>query len=94
MDLPSGSKPLGHKWILKKKIKVDGTIDKYKVRLIVKGFRQQESVDYFDTYLLVSIITSIRILIVLAVINKLEMHQMDVKIIFLNDDIDEKVYIE
>ena len=55
-------------------MKVDGTIDKYKAMLIVKAFRQQESVDYFDIYLLVSIITSIRILIVIAVIDKLEIH--------------------
>jgi hypothetical protein len=38
MELSPGSKPLGHKWIFKRKMKVDGTIDKYKARL-VKGFR-------------------------------------------------------
>ena len=36
----SQNKSLGHKWIFKKKIKVDGTIDKYKVTLVVKGFKQ------------------------------------------------------
>jgi len=38
VELSPGSKPLGHKWIFKRKMKVDGTIDKYKARL-VKGFR-------------------------------------------------------
>lgn len=75
-------------------MKIDSIIDKYKVRLIVKGFRQQESMNYFDTYLLVSIITSIRILIIIAVINKLEIHQMNFKIKFLNGDLDEEVYME
>jgi hypothetical protein len=75
-------------------MKIDSIIDKYKVRLIVKGFRQQESMNYFDTYLLVSIITSIRILIIIAVINKLEIHQMNFKINFLNGDLDEEVYME
>nr|GEU60637.1 hypothetical protein [Tanacetum cinerariifolium] len=42
MDLPLGRKPLGYKWIFKKKIKADGTIDKYKARLVIKGFRQRE----------------------------------------------------
>nr|GEV31655.1 reverse transcriptase domain-containing protein [Tanacetum cinerariifolium] len=42
MDLPLGCKPLGYKWIFKKKIKADGTIDKYKARLVIKGFRQRE----------------------------------------------------
>jgi hypothetical protein len=75
-------------------MKINSIIDKYKVRLIVKGFRQQESMNYFDTYLLVSIITSIRILIIIAVINKLEIHQMNFKINFLNGDLDEEVYME
>jgi uncharacterized Tic20 family protein len=75
-------------------MKINSIIDKYKVRLIVKGFRQKESMNYFDTYLLVSIITSIRILIIIAVINKLEIHQMNFKINFLNGDLDEEVYME
>ncbi|GJS90085.1 retrotransposon protein, putative, ty1-copia subclass [Tanacetum coccineum] len=50
VDLPSGYKPLGFKWIFKKKIKVDGTIDKYQARFVIKGFRQREGLDYFDTY--------------------------------------------
>jgi hypothetical protein len=36
MDLPPGSKPLGYKWIFKKKMKADDSIDKYKVRLVAK----------------------------------------------------------
>ena len=39
VDLPPGNKPLGSKWIFKRKMKDDGTIDKYKARLVVKGFR-------------------------------------------------------
>ncbi|GJX31711.1 calcineurin B-like protein 4 [Tanacetum coccineum] len=50
VDLLSGCKPLGYKWIFKKKMKADGTIDKYKARLAIKGFRQQEGLYYFDTY--------------------------------------------
>ncbi|GJV09906.1 retrovirus-related pol polyprotein from transposon TNT 1-94 [Tanacetum coccineum] len=50
VDLPPSCKPLGYKWILKKKMKADGTIDKYKAILVIKGFRQREGLDYFDTY--------------------------------------------
>ena len=44
-DLPPGSKPLGSKWIFKKKMKVDGTIDKFKARLVIQGFRQKPGID-------------------------------------------------
>ncbi|KAL0453982.1 UNVERIFIED_CONTAM: Retrovirus-related Pol polyprotein from transposon TNT 1-94 [Sesamum latifolium] len=51
-DLPPGCKPLGCKWIFKKKMKVDGTIEKFKIRLVIQGFRQRPGIDYFDTYAL------------------------------------------
>ena len=66
VDLPPGSKPLGYKWIFKRKMKVDGSIDKYKARLVVKGYRQKEGQDYFDTYSPMTRITSIRMLISIA----------------------------
>ncbi|GKD53661.1 DNA polymerase zeta catalytic subunit-like protein [Tanacetum coccineum] len=48
VDLPPGCKPLGYKWIFKKKLEVDGTIDKYKARLVIKGCRQREEVHQMD----------------------------------------------
>ena len=83
VDLPPGSKPLGYKWIFKRKMKADGSIDKYKARLVVKGYRQKEGLDYFDTYFPVTRITSIRMLIAIAALFNLEIHQMDVKNSFL-----------
>ena len=53
-----------------------------------------EGVDYFDAYALVARITSIHVLLVLASIYKLIVHQMDVRIAFLNGDLDEEVYME
>ena len=42
VDLPPGSKPLGYKWIFKKKMKANGSIDKYKARLVIKGYKQKK----------------------------------------------------
>ncbi|GJX20320.1 zinc finger, CCHC-type containing protein [Tanacetum coccineum] len=60
-DLPPGCKPLGSKCIFKRKMKVDGTIDKFKARLVIHGFRQKERIDYFDTYIPVARITTIKL---------------------------------
>nr|GEU37603.1 zinc finger, CCHC-type [Tanacetum cinerariifolium] len=70
-DLPPGCKPLG--------------IDKFKARLVIQGFRRK-GIDYFDTYALIARITTIRLLLALAAIHNLVIHQMDVKITFLNVD--------
>ncbi|KAL0392270.1 UNVERIFIED_CONTAM: Retrovirus-related Pol polyprotein from transposon TNT 1-94 [Sesamum radiatum] len=77
-----------------KKYKADGSIDKYKARLVAKGFKQKEGLDFFDTYSPVTRITSIRVLIAVAALYDLEIHQMDVKTAFLNGKLDEEIYME
>ncbi|GJZ77818.1 retrovirus-related pol polyprotein from transposon TNT 1-94 [Tanacetum coccineum] len=76
-----------------KKMKADGTIDKYKARLVIKGYRQREGLDYFDTYSPVTRITSIRMILAIAALRNLEIHQMDVKMTFLNGDLEEEIYM-
>ncbi|GJW92322.1 zinc finger, CCHC-type containing protein [Tanacetum coccineum] len=58
------------------------------------GFRQKEGIDYFDTYAPVACITTIRLLLALAAIHNLVIHQMDVKTAFLNGDLDDEVNIK
>ncbi|GJR58713.1 zinc finger, CCHC-type containing protein [Tanacetum coccineum] len=71
-------------------MKVDGTVDKFKARLVIQGFRQKEGIDYLDTYAPVARITTIRLLLALAAIHNLVIHQMDVKTAFLNGDLAEE----
>ena len=75
-------------------MKADGAIDKYKARLVVKGYKQREGLDYYDTYSPVTRITSIRMLIAITAMYKLEIHQMDMKTAFLNGDLEEEIYLE
>nr|GEW25473.1 zinc finger, CCHC-type [Tanacetum cinerariifolium] len=93
VDLPPGGKPLGGKWIFKRKLKVDGTIKKFKARLVIQGLKQKSGIDYFDTYAPVACISTIRLVITMESINNLIIHQMDVKTTFLNGDLVEEVYM-
>ncbi|GKD34758.1 coatomer subunit alpha-1, partial [Tanacetum coccineum] len=70
-DLPLGFKPLDCKWIFKRKLKVDETIEKFKERLVIQGFRQKSWIDYFDTFALVARISTIRLLIAMTSIHNL-----------------------
>jgi hypothetical protein len=94
VDLPHGSKPIGCKWVFRRKYNTYGSLQTFKVRLVAKGFKQKEGIDYFDTYAQVARITSIRVLMALASIFDLYVHQMNVKTAFLNGDLEEEVYME
>ncbi|KAK4389625.1 Retrovirus-related Pol polyprotein from transposon TNT 1-94 [Sesamum angolense] len=75
-------------------MKVDGTIEKLKARLVIQGFRQRPGIDYFDTYAPIARISTITLLIALASIHNMVIHQMDAKTTFLNGDLDEEVYMK
>ncbi|GJU90579.1 zinc finger, CCHC-type containing protein, partial [Tanacetum coccineum] len=72
---------------------MDGTVEKFKARLVIQGFKQKSGIDYFDTYAPVACISTIRLLIAMASIHSLIIHQMDVKTAFLNGELEEEVYM-
>src|SRR6266542_437077 len=94
VDRPYGCKPVGCKWVFKKKLRPDGKIEKYKARLVAKGYTQKEGEDFFDTYSPVARLTTIRVLLSLATSYGLLVHQMDVKTSFLNGELDEEIYMD
>jgi Reverse transcriptase (RNA-dependent DNA polymerase) len=86
-------KPIGCKWIFKIKNDSEGNVERYKARLVAKRFTQKEGIDFTKTFLSMSMKNSFKIIMTLVTHFDLELHQMDVKIIFLNGDIDECIYI-
>jgi hypothetical protein len=69
-------------------------IIRLKARLVARGFSQIYGIDYLDTYTPVVKLVSIRILLVIAAIHGLEIHQMDVMIVFLVGELEEEIYME
>ena len=94
VDLPSGFKTIGCKWVIRKKLKPDGSIDKFKAKLIARVFKQKANLDFLDTFSPVTRIISIRLLIAIAAIFDLKIHQMNVKTAFLNGDLEKEIYID
>jgi hypothetical protein len=76
------------------KYNTDGSIQNFKARLVTKSFTKKEGADYFNTYYPIARITSIGVLIALTSIYKLYVHQMDIKMTFLNRDLKKELYME
>ena len=66
VDPPEGIVPIGCKWIYKKKIKLNGKVETYKVKLVVKDYSQHKSIDYHEIFLPMAIPKSIHTLLAIA----------------------------
>jgi hypothetical protein len=87
-------KAIGCKWVYKVKHNVDGSVSKYKTRLVAKGYAPMYGIDYEETYSPVAKMTTVRAIIVMAATKGWSLHQMDVKNVFFHGDLQEKVYME
>jgi hypothetical protein len=69
-------------------------VSKHKARLVVKGYAQRHGIDYDKVFALVFRLDSVRLLIALVAHEGWKVHHMDVKLTFLNGDLQEEVYVE
>ncbi|GJU54910.1 retrovirus-related pol polyprotein from transposon TNT 1-94 [Tanacetum coccineum] len=81
------------KWIYKVKLDEYGDVLKNKARLVAKGYRQEECIDFKESFAPIARIEAIRIFIANAASKNMTIYQMDVKTVFLNGELNEEVYV-
>jgi len=82
------------RWVFALKYQLDGSVDRYKANLVAKGYTQTYGIDYFETFLPVARMNSIKILFSIALNLLWSLFQLDVKNAFLYGDLQEEVYME
>ncbi|CAI7829620.1 unnamed protein product [Closterium sp. NIES-54] len=93
VELPEGCKAITSKWLFKIKSDADGKIERYKSRLVAKGYQQKEKVDYKELFAPVVKPTTLRTLLAGAAIKGWVVKQMDVTTAFLNGILEEEIFM-
>ena len=92
-DLPDDRQAIENKWIFKKKTDADSNVTVYKARLVARGFRQVQGVDYDETFSPVAMLKSVRIMLAIVAFYDYEILQMDAQTAFLNGFLKEESYM-
>ena len=88
---PKDVSVIGLKWFFKNKTDKEGNVVRNKATLVVKGYSQQEGIDYEETFAPVTRLDSVRIFLAYATHKDFDVYQMDVKFVFLNGELEETV---
>jgi Reverse transcriptase (RNA-dependent DNA polymerase). len=93
VDKPKNRHVIDTRWVFKIKRDEDGNPERYKARLVARGFTQQYGLDYDETFCPVVRFETVRALLALSAAQGLSLHQMDIKTAFLNGEIKEEIFV-
>lgn len=82
------------KWVFKTKLKSDGTLDRFKARVIAKGYHQIDGLNYTEKFSLIVKPRTIQLIITIVLVHHQPLRQLDVKNVFLHGLISESIYME
>ena len=92
-NLPSGRKCVKHKWVFRRKRLADGKVERYKARIVAKGYSQIQGVDYNEVFASVIRPESVKLLLAIAQLKQLKVYQLDIGNAYLNARLKEEVYL-
>jgi hypothetical protein len=94
VEFPTRRKPIGNKWVFKKKLNVEGKVGKYNAQLVAKGYSQVEGIDFGEIFSPVSKLISIRFFLSVDAAFDFEVEKMDLKTTILHGDLEEEIYMK
>jgi hypothetical protein len=93
VDLPPGQKAIGSGWVFKVKRNADGSVERYKGRIVAKGCGQRPGIDYNEVFAPTFRPAALRLILAIAGIEDMELRSVDITSAFPNGDLEEDIYM-
>lgn len=93
VDCPKNVKVIDNRWVLRMKLNAGGLTQRLRSRLVVKGLIRKVDIHYYEIFNPVACYETVRAVLTVATLERLQLHQLDMKTAFLYDTLQEKVYM-
>ena len=94
VKLPPGKKEIGSGWVLKIKRNADGSVERFKGRIVAKGYNQRPGHDFNEVFAPASRSAAVRLVLAISAIEDLHLHSVDISHAFINGELEEEIYMK